>query len=227
MARNQALYNMLRQGLIKRGARTNIANWGAAQLMHESAEGTSGLAKDCNNYGGIVFANKPGTKRCTRSQSDKDGGRRYAAYDDMGKCLDDFVRILKLKSAVPWNAKTFSDYISRLKANGYYSDDEGAYGQKVAYMLQRYSQPAGVTAAKPAGPFQQPRTPIARMEAKGQDRRTAQDPQQVREAIAQERQRAFDKPKFSLKQWFEKLSSLEKALVLGAGGFIISRILDR
>src|SRR5690606_24684603 len=111
--------------------------------------------------------------------------------------------------------------------NKYFTDNASTYQSGLSAKMKTYATPAGLTAAKPAGPFNQPTKRIDQLKQKGQDRRTAQDPGQLREQLAQERQRAFDKPKFSLKQWFENLSSLEKALVLGAGGFIISRILDR
>lgn len=234
MAQNQALYNLLKKGLVQRGARANLADWGAAQCMHESNHGTSNVAKNCNNYGGIVYAKKPGTTPCSNKQPGADGGRGYAAYKSIGAFLDDYVRVLKLKPAKPWDAKSLDDFVNRLAMNCYFGCNKD-HKQPTAQAKQNYR--AGVSAmlktythnptphAKPPGPLQR-KTAVDKAQARSQAH------EDVRTGLHKQREKEFEDSKNAtswdkFKAWFEGLSAIEKALFLGAGGFLVHRFIDR
>lgn len=196
------------------GAKANgLAAWAAAQLMHESADGTSNVAKSCNNYAGITFAGQKGATPCGNQQPGAEGGRNYAKFANYADFLADYVRILKMNRSgqgAPWNAKDLREFVTRLKLNGYFSDSIENYLAALTAKLKKYYQPAAAKAQKET----MRQEPAARVRA-----REKQVQQQIDREVSTRRK--------SLTAWFEDLSALNKALVIGVSGFILTRLLDR
>lgn len=207
------------------GAKANgLAAWAAAMLMHESADGSSNVAKSCNNYGGITFAGQKGAVKCDRAQSTSEGGLAYAGYPNFGKFLADYVRILKLNRSgqgAPWSAKNLREFVTRLKLNGYFGDSIDNYYNALAAKLKKYFRPAAAKASVKTAQQE-------RGENKGAKLPQMMQAKQVRD----QRQKKYDEQEArkrdkSLQVWFENLSSLNKALVIGVGGYLVTKILDR
>lgn len=93
-----------------------------AQIMFESNNESSALARDDNNFSGIRFINKPYQKA---TASTKHPG--FAHYNNPGEWADDYKRILSLnigKKGRPIDATSAQEFYERLKANGYFTEAE-------------------------------------------------------------------------------------------------------
>ncbi|MCF0158010.1 MAG: glucosaminidase domain-containing protein, partial [Veillonella sp.] len=98
-----------------------------AQMVHESANGTSQLAIENNNYGGLTQSEWNGDEN---KQPDGDNYyRTFSSPEEYARAMHDdyFVYYPEIH-----NATTAGEYAHILKENGYYGADEMEYGQSLA-----------------------------------------------------------------------------------------------
>lgn len=230
MGKNNALNNLLVKKFVSLGARSDIADFAAAQAMYESAHGSSNLAKTHNNLSGIKYVGQKGATPGAVSPE----GNRYAKYASMNNWATDFVRILKFNPGRPWyDAKDLADYAARLKANGYFTDSLDRYYKNLASVYNSYL---------PSGPYQKPKAPGVLSPGhkehvkSGQARRQADEDvrinvQQQREWQAEQQRQAEIKagiPQNRFEQWIDDLSKgTTKALVIGGIALVGLLILTR
>lgn len=214
---------MVKKGALARGAGDRVANFVATQVMYETADGTSRVSKADNNYSGIKYTGKKFQKATKGSKSPE--GNYYAKYPNMGAWMDDYVRILKMGPGKPFNgAKDLKEYVTKLKMNRYFTDDSERYYQNMAAVYKRYN-----TSNLPQRPKFDPLKPGNTKQdwnrAKTDSRRQAVE--DVRTGVQRDidADAARKKPKFSLQEWFEKQSALNKAIIIGGAGYVLSRIL--
>ncbi len=106
---------------------TLARTYAIAQAMHESDWMTSNVFNKDNNASGITWINKPyqdATRGTAKPKSE--GGGYYAHFDNFDKYAKDFLRILSLntgKQGRPIDAETAQQYLDRLKANHYFTDN--------------------------------------------------------------------------------------------------------
>ena len=226
MATNLALYNLIRKGALQRGAGARVADYVATQAMYESKDGTSNVAMKNSNYSGIKYTGRKTQKAAKGLQSPE--GNYYAKYPSIGAWLDDYIRILKMGPGKPFsNAKNMQDYVTRLKLNRYFTDTAGNYLANMKAVYNRYNNDPNVVKAQQKPPdLLAPKNTIRKANEKTQARNQAQE--EVRTGTYKDmRKDHADSKHWSLNKWFDGLSSLNKALVIGAAGYLASRILDR
>lgn len=92
-----------------------------AQMDFESAHGTSTIAKEGNNYGGIKFVGQKGAHPGGGSPE----GDSYAYYDKLDDFANDYARILTADGI--HSGMSINDFVGALKAHGYMGADESSY----------------------------------------------------------------------------------------------------
>lgn len=156
------LYRQMVIDLAALGVTTNVGAVLAAILMHESADGTSNVAKSCNNYGGIIYVKQAGATPCSRAQPGNEGGAGYAKYASLKLFLKDFIRVMRLnrggrgaplsalKRVKMYNEQSGSfsvdvldvpEMVARMRANGYFSDSADNYLAAVQRKFKQYAEP--------------------------------------------------------------------------------------
>jgi hypothetical protein len=112
--------------LLNTGVPANIVPWAAAQVAFETNGFTSRVSKDDANFSGIKWINKP-YQDATKGRPAPEGGN-YAHYADRNAWAKDFKRVISIGGqGAAINARSLSDYVARLKNNGYFTSDAGAY----------------------------------------------------------------------------------------------------
>lgn len=92
-----------------------------AQMDFESTHGTSKIATEGNNYGGIKFVGQKGA----HSGSGSPEGDSYAYYDKLDDFANDYARILTNDGI--HSGMSVDQFIGTLKSHGYMGADEGSY----------------------------------------------------------------------------------------------------
>jgi hypothetical protein len=114
-----------------------VTTYAIAQMMFESDWMTSNVANTDNNYSGITYLNKPyqnATKGLPMPASESKTGH-YAHFSSIKEWVKDFYRILNLNTGgqgKPIDAKTANEYVSRLKANHYFTSPNYSTGFNAA-----------------------------------------------------------------------------------------------
>lgn len=108
------------------------------QVLFESANLTSPLSQDDSNFSGIMYVGQPGATASIKHKP-------YAKYANSDAWASDYVRILS-GGKQPIKASSLSDFVSRLKANGYFTAPITSYynglASKAAYykdLIQWYN----------------------------------------------------------------------------------------
>jgi len=133
----------LQNALMRLGVKQPQLDFVLSQILHETGVFTSRskVARENNNYTGIKWLNKSyqlATKgtRVPDSEFDFRNPERptnfYAKFDSIDGWAKDFLRIVSLKRSGnnlgrPIEAITLPDYVSRLKANGFFGGEERVY----------------------------------------------------------------------------------------------------
>lgn len=97
-----------------------------AQVLLESAFGTSSVARNLNNYSGIKFINNPAVQKAAQGTRAPDGGY-YAKYSSPAAWAQDYKRVLSLntgKLGTPLTAANIDQFLDRLQANKYFTDPD-------------------------------------------------------------------------------------------------------
>jgi hypothetical protein len=230
MGKNNALNNLLVKKFVSLGARSDVADFAAAQAMYESAHGLSNIAKTHNNLSGIKYVGQKGAAPGLPSPE----GNKYAHYNSLNDWASDFVRILKMNPGRPWyDSKDLGDYAARLKTNGYFTDSLDRYYKNLASVYNSYL---------PTGPYQRPKAPGVLDPAykeyvrSGQARRQANE--EVRTAVHKQRVWEAEQakkaeieagiPQNRFEQWVDDFSKgTTKALVIGGIALVGLLILTR
>ena len=95
-----------------------------SQVLHETGSFTSRskVARENNNFSGIIWINKPGIQKNAirgTARSKKEGGY-YAKFNTAADWAADFKRLLSMKNK-PLQAITLTDYVTRLHNNKYFT----------------------------------------------------------------------------------------------------------
>lgn len=109
------------------GTSDTFKKYQIAQMVHESANGTSQLAIENNNYSGLTQSEWNGDEN---KQPDGDNYyRTFSNPEEYARAMHDdyFVYYPEIH-----NATTAGEYAHILKENGYYGADEMEYGQSLA-----------------------------------------------------------------------------------------------
>ena len=130
----------------KYGTSDTFKKYMVAQMVHESANGTSRLATEDNNFGGLT-----GYHKSAGGQPDGDG--EYGHFDT----LEEYATYLHDGFFQHYedihNATTAGEYARILKQNGYYTDDENSYASSLASISGEEYTPQYITPAGSAGMF--------------------------------------------------------------------------
>jgi len=96
-----------------------------AQIMMESGNENSPIARDDNNFSGIQWINKS-YQDATASKLHKINGKPAAHFANIGAWAKDYKRILSLDKGKgrPIDATSAQKFYERLKANGYFTAKE-------------------------------------------------------------------------------------------------------
>lgn len=65
---------------------------------------------------------------------------QLASYNSISDFVDDWLRVLNKGTQAPIDANNISDFNSRLKANGYYTDSANTYGKNLTYYFNLLNQ---------------------------------------------------------------------------------------
>lgn len=132
ISRLQALYNAM-QGKGLTGLQIKMM---LSQAMHETGLLTTNpdlanynLMDNQNNFAGIRV----------NSRYPQDPGNGYADYPDLDAFVNDWITILTFNNE-PINAYSITDFNTRLKANGYYTDNSQTYGNDLNQYFNLLSQ---------------------------------------------------------------------------------------
>lgn len=134
MAKDTALYNLIRKAALSRGASGLVADLVASQVMYETTDGTSNVSQKDTNYSGIKWAKQKNAVPGTMSPE----GNRYAKFKTFGDWFDAYIKELKKGPGKPWMASSIDDYILKLKENRYYSDTVDRYGRNLKAVYKKY-----------------------------------------------------------------------------------------
>ena len=125
-------FNSVHNALKNAGFTGDTLRFALAQMLHETGAFTSKskVFTDNNNASGIMFINKPSLQKNAVKGTPfpaNEGKYFYAKFATLTDWAKDFRRILSLGVNKPANATTLSEYVSRLKANKYFTDSEKNY----------------------------------------------------------------------------------------------------
>jgi hypothetical protein len=129
--------------LIEKGVNENILPYLIAQLAFETAFFTDPKLKTLNNPGGITwnanYNKRPGTSKGSL-RPPKEGGN-YVKFDNLEIAVKDYLRIVNKKGPLgkPTEASTLENFVDRLKANGYFTDDKQKYKTGLISINKRLS----------------------------------------------------------------------------------------
>lgn len=106
--------------LASAGIPAAVMPYAIAQVMHESDDLNSSLAKDYNNYSGVKYY---GQKLAKQGRKAPDGDY-YAMYNSANDWAKDYANILAKNAGAgrPLDATNAKDFVDRLRANNYFSD---------------------------------------------------------------------------------------------------------
>ena len=111
-----------------------------AQVAYETGDFKSKLLKDHNNASGIVWTGKASQKNATKGRPlPEDPRYNYAKFDTLNDWARDYIRVLNLR-AKPIQATTADDFITRLKANGYFTAPVEQYKKGFERYLRKYGK---------------------------------------------------------------------------------------
>lgn len=111
-----------------------------AQVAYETGDFKSKLLKDHNNASGIVWTGKSTQKNATKGRPLPEDPRYfYAKFDTLNDWARDYLRVLNLRSK-PIQATTADDFITRLKANGYFTAPQELYKKGFDKYLKKYGK---------------------------------------------------------------------------------------
>ena len=111
-----------------------------AQLSHESANFDSDLARSANNYGGLTTTENTGMPQ-------PDGNMQYARFSSPEDFVDHYFKWWG--STIQGAGSDVQKFTSKLKAEGYFGADLGAYTQAVERHLSSLSKEGFSADAKP------------------------------------------------------------------------------
>ena len=121
------------------GVKPNVIPFMVAQTAFETGNFKSRLYNDHNNATGIVFTGKSTQKNATKGRPlPEDSRYNYAKFATLQDWAADYVRILKMGNK-PIEADNVDDFVSRLKANKYFSAPIEEYAAGVKTYLRKYS----------------------------------------------------------------------------------------
>jgi flagellum-specific peptidoglycan hydrolase FlgJ len=132
-------YNLLK----KEGVNENILPYLLAQLALESNYFTSNVYKLNNNPAGITWNNnylkRFGTSKGSARPASEGGV--YVKFDTLETAAKDYLRIVNKTSKLgkPIEADTLENFVDRLKANGYFTDDKQKYKTGLISINKRLS----------------------------------------------------------------------------------------
>lgn len=197
---------IIRAWLIGQGLKRDVATWAAAQVMHETNGLKSNVSKEDNNHSGIMWINKPYQKATKGRKRPSNEGGYYAHFADNNAWARDFVRILNIGKRKPANATSMQDYVNRLKANNYFTDSASNYYNGLTRWYNKLVKVIPKNAQVKAAPVNK-KNPTGKIQP----------------------QKGYNVPdkEFSLQKWFEKQSSLNKALLIGTAGYLLHRVISR
>lgn len=107
-----------------------VAPLSAAQVIFETGNKLSNVAKTDNNYSGIMWTNKPYQKATKGLPFPASEGKYYYAhFASVNDWAKDFKRILSIKGpkGAPIDATSLGDYVARLYANKYFTSSPTLY----------------------------------------------------------------------------------------------------
>lgn len=111
-----------------------------AQVAYETGNFKSKLLRDHNNASGIVFTGKASQKNATKGRPlPEDPRYNYAKFATLNDWARDYIRVLNLR-AKPIQATTPEDFITRLKANGYFTAPIELYRKGFDRYLKQYGK---------------------------------------------------------------------------------------
>lgn len=114
---------------IKLSKYSKYSEWIEAQAKHETNNYTSDVFKRANNLFGMKNANK-------REQLGfKVEGDPYRHYNNVGDSIRDFLMLLRY-NRFPTNFKTPTEFVSKLKSQGYFGDTFANYLNGVFHFLK-------------------------------------------------------------------------------------------
>ena len=124
----------------KLGVKPTVIPFMVAQTAFETGDFKSRLFHDHNNATGIVFTGKSTQKNAIKGRPlPEDPRYNYAKFATLQDWAADYVRILKLGKK-PIEAESVDDFVSRLKANKYFSAPIDEYLKGVKTYLRKYSK---------------------------------------------------------------------------------------
>lgn len=200
-----------------------------AQVMHESNNQTSNLARNYHNFSGIKYA---GQKNAKAGPAAPDGGN-YAAYNSTQDWANDYARILRIDrgKGMPITAGSAQEFYDRLLANKYFTDP--FYSQKFNQSL-RYLNAALQWATQQAIPASQityqgtqgnPTRPVPMVTPGTQTVIHANDPKgRVDKDGNPIPLEMF--PDFNFKAEWSKLSMVVKVALVIGGVIVVKKLLD-
>lgn len=180
-----------------------------AQMMLESAWITSREANEDLNYSGIKFLGNPKIQNATRGNKSPEGDY-YAKYPNANAWAQDYARVLRLNrgSGRPIDATTVDDFLTRLKANGYFTDPNYSSKYKATYQkMMSWLKSAQDQDASNYAALQKGQTIFTADSAKGVVPGKIIDSQ-------------------SIEAWWNGLKPLAKGGIVAAGFLILLKALD-
>jgi hypothetical protein len=123
----------------KAGVNPSILPFLVAQVAHETGNFKSKLLRDHNNGSGITWINNSKVQKNAKKGRPlpEDPRYFYAKFDTLQDWAIDHVRVLNRKSK-PIQATNVDDFVSRLKANGYFTAPIEIYKKAVAKFYNQY-----------------------------------------------------------------------------------------
>jgi len=121
-----------------------------AQVQHETNNFRDKKIFDHNNASGIIWLNKPAVQknaskgRVLPETKNSSKPYYYAKFASLKDWLTDYLRILNRAPNYPLKATSLTDYVTRLKSNGYFTDSAQNYLKGLAKYL-RVKMPAAGT----------------------------------------------------------------------------------
>lgn len=113
-----------------------------AQVQHETNNFKDKKIFDHNNASGIIFINNPAVQknavkgRVLPETKNSSKPYYYAKFASLKDWLTDYIRILNRSPNYPLKATSLNDYVTRLKANGYFTDSAQNYLKGLAKYLK-------------------------------------------------------------------------------------------
>ena len=130
----QNLYVSLKNAIDKKrpdlapDKREAFARLMTAQAMHESGGGQSKLAREANNYGGVIAIKGRPSYSCVDNSTKRMA--QWAKFDSVQDWADFHVDLIGGSRYNTFDGDP-TDYVHSLKTGGYFEADEGAYAKSV------------------------------------------------------------------------------------------------